>query len=166
MGSVRHPLLAEQHDAEEGSLQKKCRQHLVPKQGTGNVARTLHKAGPVGAELKTHGNTRYHAQSKGQGVNLDPKVIGMLPVHVAGLGVTHAEEQQEPAQPDRNSRKQDVKCDVGRKLNAGQYKRIKFHGAPIFNGRELYGTCPRTDDSTPCFFVMTHIRPIYGFFVG
>lgn len=35
------------------------------------------------------------------------------------------EKYQEPSQRDTNGREKDVKCDVGRKLHAGQNQRIK-----------------------------------------
>ena len=131
MGAIGDALLTKKHDAEERGLEEKRCQYFITQQGTGNVTGTLHKARPVGAELKAHGNARDNAQGEGQRIDLDPKVVGVLPVHVAGLGVAHAEEQQKPPQPDRDGREQDVKRDVRRKLDARKYKRVEFHKAPI-----------------------------------
>ena len=131
MGAVGDALLTKKHDAEERGLEEKRCQYFITQQGTRNVTGTLHKARPVGAELKAHGNARDNAQGEGQRIDLDPKVISVLPVHVAGLGEAHAKEQQKPPQPDRDGREQDVECDVRRKLDAREYKRVEFHSAPI-----------------------------------
>ena len=131
MGAVGDALLSKEHDAEERGLQEKRGEHLVTQQGARNVPGALHKARPVGAELKAHGNARHNAQREGERIHLDPKVVGVLPVQVAGLGEAHAKEQQKPPEPDRDSRKQDMKRDVRRKLDAREDKRVEFHGAPF-----------------------------------
>ena len=60
MGAVGHSLLTKQHDAQKRGLEEKRREHFIPQQGSGDVTGALHKARPVGAELKAHGNARHH----------------------------------------------------------------------------------------------------------
>ena len=144
MGAIRHALLSKEHDAEERRLQEKRGEHLVTEQGSGDVTGALHKARPVGADLKAHGNTRDNSEREGQRVDLDPKVIGIFPVQVAGERVAQPKKQQKPAQPDRDGREQDVKRDVRCKLDAREYKRVEFHGAPISLAAKYTELAPQT----------------------
>ena len=52
---------AEQHDAQEGRFKKESREDLIAEQWPRDVARLLHEARPVGAELEAHGDARHDA---------------------------------------------------------------------------------------------------------
>src|SRR5688572_18028079 len=126
MGPIGHQMFAEQHDAQKSSFEKKSSQHFVSEQRARYVAGFRHKPGPVRAELETHGYARHYADSKGECKNLYPEKIGKFPVPVACQRESGAKVEQYPAQADGNGGKQDMKTDVGCKLQAREKQRIKF----------------------------------------
>ena len=90
-----------------------------PKFRPGDVADFLHVPRPVGAKLKAHGDAADHAQCEGQGKDLDPELVGVHPMLLASGHKAGFEKQQHPAERNADRREQDVKGDVGRKLDAG-----------------------------------------------
>ena len=133
VGTVGHPVLAEQHNAQERRFQEKRGQHFIPQQGAGNIPGALHKARPVGTELKAHGDAGHHPQGETQGKDLYPEKVGVFPGLVTGKGVSQPEIEQHPAQADGDSGKQDMETDIGRKLQPGQQERIELHGHTLPN---------------------------------
>ena len=124
---LAHSAVTEQHHAQEAGFEEKRGQHLVAERRTGDVAHGFHEARPVGAELETHRDAADDAERECQREHLGPEAIGVKPalrVRAIGVGArgqpAPAEEQQHPAQPDADDRREDVKADVGRKLRAGQ----------------------------------------------
>jgi len=119
-----HPAGAKQHDAEKHRLEEERGQHLVGENRAGDVADALHEARPVGAELEAHGDARDHAHGKRQGEHLHPEEIGIHVGLVAGPVEAQPEPQEQPAKGDGDGREQDMKRDVGCKLNTGQQQGI------------------------------------------
>mmetsp|Transcript_18400 Transcript_18400/g.29804 ORF Transcript_18400/g.29804 Transcript_18400/m.29804 type:complete len:286 (+) Transcript_18400:1396-2253(+) len=120
----RHAAEPEQHDAQKHSLKKEGRHDLVGQQWPRDVADGLHETGPVGAELKGHGDARHDAHGEAEGKDLDPEPIGFHPFHVPGGVEPQFKEQEHPTQRDRDRREQDVEGYVGPELNAGQNERV------------------------------------------
>ena len=99
MDAVRHPVAAEQHDAQESGFQEKRREDFVSQRRARDVARLLHVAGPVGAELEAHGDARHHTEREGEGENLGPQVIRHIPSlrrrRALYRAVAHAEKHKQ-----------------------------------------------------------------------
>ena len=114
----RHTTRAEQHHAQKGGFEEKCREHLVAEQRAGDIAHCVHVAGPVGAELERHGDAAHDAERKTEGEHLDPEPVRPLPHFVAAAQVANLEVEQEPAQRDGDHRKQNMETDIQRELHA------------------------------------------------
>src|SRR3989442_758714 len=122
----RAALHAEEHHAEEGRLQEKCREHLVGEERPRDVADVVHVARPVGAELEAHRHARDHAHREGQREHPDPQLVRAQPRLVARHLVADAEPGDDPCEPDGDRREEDVEADVQAELDAGQNQRF-FH---------------------------------------
>jgi hypothetical protein len=70
---LRHPVAAEQQHAEKGRFQEEGRDDFVGHQPADDAAGEVDVAAPVGAELERHDDARDHAQSEGDGEDLDPE---------------------------------------------------------------------------------------------
>jgi hypothetical protein len=127
----RNPVDAEQHNAEKSRFEKKCRQYLITQQRSRHIAHGFHIARPVGAELERHGDAAHHAQGETQRENLYPEAVAAHPDFIARAVVLHTKEQQKPAQGDGDGGKQNMKTDIGGKLDARQQKCIRhMHALP------------------------------------
>src|SRR5690606_35925887 len=109
------------HDAQKSGFKKKCGEYLITQQGTGDITDGFHVAWPIGAELKRHGDTANHTQSKGEGKHFYPKAIGAHPHGSTTKIKTQFEVEQNPAQGDGYGWKKNVKTDVGGELNSRKY---------------------------------------------
>src|SRR5690606_20490738 len=110
---------------EEGS------EYLVAEQGAGDIARVIHEAGPVGAELEAHGDAGDDADGEAQRKDLHPELIGLVPVRVAGAGVAHAKVNQQPGEADGDGGEEYVETDIGGELRARQQHRVQIHGVSL-----------------------------------
>ena len=104
---------------------KKSGEHFVGEQGPGHIAHGVHEAWPIGAKLKAHGDAADHAQSKGQGKDLDPELVGVHPMLLASGHKAGFEKQQKPPHGNADGGKQNMKGDVGCKLHTRQHDGIK-----------------------------------------
>ena len=72
--------------ARKRGLEEKCGEHFIGEQRARDVANGFHVAGPVGAELETHGDAADDAERKGQCKHLHPEAIGLHPVRHRACG--------------------------------------------------------------------------------
>src|SRR3954469_2878621 len=127
MHPCRHAVAAEQHDAEESGFEEKCREHLIAQQRSGYVARSVHKAGPVGAELETHRYAGNNAQRKRQGEYFYPQSVGRVAPGIIEEFDAYAQIKQYPRERDGDAGKKDMKTDVEPELGARKYQRVRRH---------------------------------------
>ncbi|MDT4861548.1 hypothetical protein FQZ97_961570 [compost metagenome] len=96
---------AEQHHAQEARFQEEGGQHLIGQQRSGDAARKLREARPVGAELIGHDQAGNDPHAEVQREDLDPELV-QGPVHrVLGVEPACFQERQETCQPDRDGGK-------------------------------------------------------------
>ena len=124
---VRHAAPAEQHHAEERGLQEECRQHLVTDQRADHVAGEDREAAPVGAELVREHDTRDDAHRERHREDARPEPRQALIAFDAGRRPHHQQRRDVGGQPDRESRKDDVKDDRECELQPSNECRIEFH---------------------------------------
>jgi hypothetical protein len=111
---------AEQHHAEEARFEEECGEHLVTHERSKDRTGAVRERTPVGAELVAHDDARHHAHAEGERENLQPVAIQHQ------VGVTTApqpqrfEHREVAREPDRECRKDDVKRDRERELQARQ----------------------------------------------
>ncbi len=148
---ARHPVPAEQHDAEEGRLQEEGGQHLVADQRPDDVADHMREAAPVGAELVGEHDARHHAHGEGHGEDLgeEPRdaVVALMP----GGDPQHFQRRDIGREADGEAREDDVEGDGKGELDARQKDGIEFHRTPLCHSPLTVGDARQ---STPAFVTM------------
>ena len=131
MKNLTDPTVAEQHHAEKTRFEKERGQHLISEQGTGDIADALHVARPVRAELEAHGDAADDPERERQREYLGPEPVGVQPIQlllqVSRAQMLQSKKQQNPAQRDRNRRKQNVERDIRCELHARKDHDVHQH---------------------------------------
>ena len=107
----RHQATPEKQHTEEAGFKEERRQRLVGHQRADDIPRRVRVAAPIGAELERHHHARDDPKAEGDSENLQPQFGNPEIDRVAAAPVAPFDDSDEPGQPDREGREQDMPGD-------------------------------------------------------
>ncbi len=118
--AARELVPTKEEEPHQGRFEEEGHQPLDGQRGTENVPHVVGVIGPVGAELKLHGDPRGDPHDEVDAKQFAPEAGDVLIDHLAGHHIGRLGDHQDPGQPQGEGDKQEVEQGRGAKLQARQ----------------------------------------------